>query len=145
MKKLKEASIALGLGLVSCNLYIFFSQRLFELDLLRNTHGWVDEVPVSYQYYASLSHFGVSECLAVFPAVTMIGIFLGLIASGSPLKNGLLASVGFCALLILSATTFEPINFVMFFLKSICWCVLSVAATAAGGHLRNAFTPASAH
>lgn len=144
MKKLKEVGIALGLGLVSCNLYVLFSQRLFELDLLRNTHGWVDKVPVSYQYYASLSHFGVSECLAVFPAVVMVGIILGLMIRGNPLVNGLFASVGFCIFLILSAASFDAASLSLLLFKVLFWCALSMVATAAGRRLRNEFIPSPA-
>lgn len=143
MQKFKEAAIALLLGLVGCNFYILLSQWLFEIDLLRNYHGWIDGMPIAYQYFASILHFAASDCLVVFFTVTMTGILLGLIVPRNPLVYGILASIGFSVFLLVSSSFGIASLFIALF-RAVLWCVLVVLAASTGMRIRTRCRPSRA-
>lgn len=143
MQKFKEAGIALLSGAVGCNLYILLSQWLFKIDLTRNYHGWVEEVPTSYQYYASVIHFGASDLFIVLAAAVLTGLVLGLVVPRNPFLNSALASFCFCVFLVLSSS-WGVAAFLVGLGRLIVWCVLVTGAATVAIRLRSRVTPSPA-
>lgn len=141
MRKSTESGVALLSGILSCSLYLLFAQWLFEIDLLKNLHGWVAQAPVTYQYHASVLHFAFSDLFAMLPAIIVTGVVLGMIVRSNPWKIGFFATWGFCVFLMFSSVSFGIASISIFLVRVIAWCILSVVATGVGIRLGGVLQP----